>query len=71
MTTDTKLIRMANQIAQFFESQTGDRAAGIAAHINENWSPVMRAGLLAQSEAADLRPLVRAALPALRPAPAA
>lgn len=71
--SEDKLIRMANQIAAFFEVQPGDRAAPIAAHINENWSPPMRAGLLAHVAAggAGLNPLVIAAAPAIRPLVAA
>jgi len=72
MNAADKLTRMANQIATFFESQTGDQAAGVAAHINENWSPPMRAGLLdhiAQG-GADLKPLVIEAAALIRPAPA-
>ena len=40
--TDEKMIRMANQIATFFGSQPGDRAALVAAHINDCWEPRMR-----------------------------
>jgi len=71
--SEDKLIRMANQIAAFFEVQPGDRAAPIAAHINENWSPPMRAGLLAHVAAGGegLSPLVLEAAPAIRPTPAA
>lgn len=42
-----KLIRMANQIATFFESQPEAAPAAIAAHINDFWEPRMRAQLLA------------------------
>ncbi|PCD76108.1 formate dehydrogenase subunit delta [Pseudothioclava arenosa] len=61
-----KEIKMANQIARFFESQPGDNAAAVAAHINDNWSPTMRAELLARTEDPELHDLVRAALPLLR-----
>lgn len=38
-----KLIRMANQIATFFQSQPeGGRAEGVATHINKFWEPRMR-----------------------------
>lgn len=62
-----KEIKMANQIATFFESQTGDRAAAVAAHINDNWSPAMRSALLGLANDPALHDLVREALPLLRP----
>ena len=41
--TDEKLIRMANQIATFFNSQPKDvRVDGVATHINKFWEPRMR-----------------------------
>jgi formate dehydrogenase subunit delta len=44
---EAKIIRMANQIALYFESQPETaRAAGIAAHINDFWEPRMRTQLL-------------------------
>ncbi len=66
-----KLIRMANQIADFFRSQP-DMAPeqALAAHINDFWSYTMRADLLdlmrdpARDTGAD--PVVRAALPLIR-----
>ena len=66
---DEKLIRMANQIAAFFEVQKGDRISPIAAHISENWPAPMRAALLAHVQAggAGLHPLVIEAAPRLRP----
>ncbi|MBW6505307.1 MAG: formate dehydrogenase subunit delta [Rhodobacteraceae bacterium] len=69
--TDDKLARMANQIAAFFATQPGSAAEGVAAHINDNWSPAMRAALLAKVAAggAGLAPAVIAAAPHLRPAP--
>jgi formate dehydrogenase subunit delta len=37
------LVHMANQIAAFFESQPGDKAAAeIAAHLKAFWPPAMR-----------------------------
>lgn len=43
-----KLVHMANQIATFFQSQPGDRAAqDVARHINNFWEPRMRRELLA------------------------
>lgn len=63
-----KLIRMANQIAAFFETQPDGGPEAIAAHINDFWEPRMRARLLGLSkdEARTLRPGVLAALPMLR-----
>ena len=63
-----KLIRMANQIAAFFETQPDGGPDAIAAHMNDFWEPRMRARLLALSdqEAMALRPGVLAALPKLR-----
>ena len=44
---EMKLIRMANQIATYFNSRPdSERAAGIAAHINDFWEPRMRTQLL-------------------------
>lgn len=41
-----KMIRMANQIATFFESQPGeDQADRVAAHLKEFWEPRMIAQL--------------------------
>lgn len=43
MSTDDKLVYMANQIATFFASQPKDEAAdGVAKHINDFWAPRMR-----------------------------
>lgn len=64
-----KLIRMANQIATFFESQPQEDAPEkVAGHINEFWEPRMRAGLLAHTDTSTegLKPLVVAALPHIR-----
>ncbi len=64
-----KLIRMANQIAGFFDSADPDHAAvDIAKHINDFWEPRMRQHFLAL--AADggegLKPSVKAAVPLIR-----
>jgi formate dehydrogenase subunit delta len=56
-----KTIRMANQIATFFESQGEDEALkGFADHINSFWEPRMRAQLLEMLDAgaAGFHPLV-------------
>jgi len=64
-----KLIRMANQIATFFEVQPSDRAGSVAAHINDNWSPAMRDELLGHVAAGGegLDPLVLEAASMIRP----
>lgn len=41
-----KLVRMANQIATFFQSQPGDAAEKVAEHINAFWEPRMRRQLI-------------------------
>lgn len=64
--TRSKLTKMANQIATFFASQRGDQSAAIAAHLNENWAPKMRADFLAQKDAEDQHPLLIAAKPLIR-----
>ena len=63
-----KLVRMANQIATFFESQPGAAADAVAAHINDFWEPRMRAQLLAHiaTGGAGLAPSVLAAAPLIR-----
>jgi formate dehydrogenase subunit delta len=41
------LVKMANQIALFFESQSGpDAAAGIAEHLKKFWDPRMRQAII-------------------------
>lgn len=66
-----KLVKMANQIAIFFDSQSGDPAEGVARHINEFWEPRMREGLLthASNATGQLSPSVIKALPLIRRAP--
>jgi formate dehydrogenase subunit delta len=64
-----KTIRMANQIATFFESQGEDEAVtGVADHINSFWEPRMRTQLLQMLESgeAGFHPSVLAALPKIR-----
>lgn len=56
-----KTIRMANQIARFFQSQRADEAAaGFADHINSFWEPRMRTQLfeLLDRQADGFDPLV-------------
>ena len=71
MSSPEKLVRMANQIAQFFDSQPGtpeDKAQSIAAHLNDFWAPQMRADIMAMPVEAkqELLPSARAALEHLR-----
>jgi formate dehydrogenase subunit delta len=63
MSKPEKLVAMGNQIASFFGTQPGDRAAAIAAHLTKFWTQSMRATLVAYVEnggAAD--PLVKEAV---------
>lgn len=67
--TDTRLMRMANQIGQFFLSKPpAEGVAGVAEHINKFWEPRMRRRFLelAETGGGDLLPIVREALPAIR-----
>ena len=72
--TQDKLIRMANQIATFFESQPEqERVDGVAGHINKFWEPRMRRQFfdLVDNGAEGFHPLVlNAAQRIHRPAPA-
>lgn len=59
------LIRMANQIADFFQPYTEDETIeGIAGHIRSFWEPRMREGILAamNKDPDALKPVVVAAL---------
>ena len=48
MSTDGKLVMMANQIGRFFVPQrSGDAVAAIADHLEKFWDPRMRAGIIA------------------------
>ncbi len=56
-----KIIRMANQIAQFMESKPhAEGLAGLASHINDFWEPRMRNQLFEVLDRGGdgLRPLV-------------
>ncbi len=55
-----KMVMMANQIATFFNSQPGDPAQQVAAHLHDFWEPRMRAQLYAYVDAggANLDPAV-------------
>ena len=59
------LVRMANQIAQFFEPYGGEEAvAGVGEHLRNFWDPRMRSQLAAivKTEPGLLHELVRAAV---------
>lgn len=69
-----KLIRMANQIATFFESKPhAEGVSGVAAHISDFWEPRMRKQLFDHLAAGGqgLKPLVSEAAPKIRPVKAA
>ncbi len=62
---EAKIVRMANQIATYFNSQPEvERAAGIASHINDFWEPRMRKHLfeIADQTAGQLNETVRQAM---------
>ncbi|RDW13925.1 formate dehydrogenase subunit delta [Paracoccus thiocyanatus] len=61
MSDDSKLIRMASQMAQFFASQPDRPAAeAVAAHINDSWTPRMRQAFVDQIRAGvQADPVVR------------
>lgn len=59
-----KLLRMAREIADFFQAYPHDQAVNsIAGHINKFWTPKMREDFLAAAAepGLSLPPLVRAA----------
>ena len=61
------LSKMANQIGAFFEAMPNHEQAvkDIAAHIQNNWDPRMRATLrqhMSDNGEADLTPIVRKAM---------
>lgn len=70
MQADT-LVKMANQIGDFFEAMP-DRAEaleGVASHLRKFWAPAMRRELLAHVDAqgdSALKPLVAQAVAAYR-----
>jgi formate dehydrogenase subunit delta len=63
---DPQLVRMANQIAQFFEALPDQlEAAGeVAQHLRRFWTPAMRARLseYVANNGEGVRPLVRLAV---------
>jgi len=63
--TSEHLVKMANQIGDFFGSQRhSDAAAGVADHIKKFWDPRMRAGIMEHVAhgGAGLKPLVLEAI---------
>lgn len=67
----SKLIKMANQIAAFFDAMPDREQAAkdVAAHIQRSWEPRMRSALLQYVDEhgdAELSPLVKAALPLVK-----
>ncbi|OLF54298.1 formate dehydrogenase subunit delta [Pseudomonas chlororaphis] len=61
------LIKMANQIAQYFATEPNREAAvnGVRQHLKSFWTPAMRIELMAwqvEQHGAALHPLVQAAL---------
>jgi len=59
------LVRMINQIAEFFDAYPPDEAvAGVQQHVRKFWDPSMRAEILAARAklAERLHPVARAAL---------
>ncbi|MGY9057506.1 MAG: formate dehydrogenase subunit delta [Alphaproteobacteria bacterium] len=65
------LIRMANQIADFYRVYTEEEAIqGIADHIKSFWDPRMRrefSALIASGATAELRPIVLTACERISP----
>jgi formate dehydrogenase subunit delta len=58
-----KLVRMANQIADFFKSYPeGEAQAGIRDHIVAYWTPGMRRQILTMLDKPGVNPLVEKAL---------
>jgi formate dehydrogenase subunit delta len=71
MKSVANLIKMANQIAAFFEAMPNREQAvkDVAAHIQRNWEPRMRTALLQHVGLhgnAELSALVREALPLVK-----
>jgi len=66
-----KLVRMANQIAQFFAAEPDPKVAveGVAGHLRRFWEPRMRREILSafdRGETAEMHELVVEALKAHR-----
>lgn len=68
-----ELVRMANQIADFFAGYPeGEAVAGIADHIRDFWTPDMREKMAAHIAGGEegLKPLALKALNSMEPAKA-
>ena len=63
-----RLVRMANEIARFYTSQSGDAAAATAAHLDQFWEARMRLALKAHlaTGGAGLDPVARDAARLMR-----
>ncbi|WP_300531016.1 formate dehydrogenase subunit delta [Maricaulis sp.] len=64
-----ELVRMANQIAEFFQPYSEAEAVdGVEAHLRNFWDPRMRAGLIEifTTQPDQLKPAVQAAIQRLR-----
>tara|TARA_R110000868_G_scaffold113679_4_gene304940 strand:+ start:2562 stop:2777 length:216 start_codon:yes stop_codon:yes gene_type:complete len=62
---DANLVRMANQIADFYAPYTeAETIEGVAIHLKKFWDPRMRDRLIALSRTPDaqLRPVIAAAI---------
>jgi len=71
MSSDEKLVVMANQIASFFAAQGETKAVpAIADHLKKFWDPEMRRRFLALTGDAKLNPLAREAARLLANPPA-
>lgn len=60
-----KLVKMANEISQFFEADPDTALEGLTNHLAKFWEPRMRTELLAwvdETRGDELRPLVREAI---------
>ena len=72
VTTETKLVYMANQIADFFAAQGEELAvAGTAEHIRKFWDPRMRKRMFAHfdtTKGEGLEPIALKAITQLRQA---
>jgi len=61
-----KLVRMANQIADYFRAYPDDVAReGVRNHLKSFWTPRMLRELQGQADAPSMHPLVHAVLPLL------
>jgi len=61
-----KLVRMANQIADYFRAYPEDTAReGVRNHLKSFWTPRMLRDLKAHADAPAMHPLVHAVLPLL------